>query len=729
MIGMKIADMKREGVHLLKKIIFPLLYFIFLSLPVIAQEEAVENLAIKMDRSIKIDGLLNESIWNSAPDASAFLQIQSDRTDSQKVRTTVKILFDNEYVYFGFLCYDDEPEKIEAEALNIDMDLRDTDSIYILIDTPKEVNSFLYFATNYLGAKSDGKLSRDGETADYKWDGSWKSFSQKTDFGWSSEVAIELSSILDDPIESKTFELSLSRLVPRLDSIFRSGGLDPAFRSEQLEQLKVINLVEPKLGVNIVPYAMTKLESGDKTEPFAGINGHYRFSQRMLGRLTVYPDFATVEPDQERVNLTPYELYLPEKRDFFLEAPETFQRRADLFYSKRIGDLYGGVELNGKFGAYEFSGMSVQSKKDGYLDEDSANFSLFSLKRRGGTDSSEIGFLAANKLINKRNIGTAGIYTDLYFTNKFKLEGQFALGYEEDRKSNIAFFLGPSYDTRTFHVHLHYKQIDENFADQVNYVGFIPDDNRRELDASINKAFLFKRGFLERIGYISNYNVYWGMDGNLRSWQIDQGFIVNTKMNFIISVTHTQEYKYNEYFLEPEQTYVPGEGQWIGSGRTGVWFREEGIWTEKYIRDFRNNRIRIQSQYYAGEWRSFGLSLTTGNNYGSSFMLLEVSKKFRISKNFFSEYYLQLFEHDVEVFFNDATIHVIRLTSYVTKNLFLKLFFQSRSDIKKTNIHLECIYNIWPVGSIQLVYRNGAAMFGEVGTQGSALFIKFSHEF
>jgi hypothetical protein len=702
----------------LKKIILPLLYFIFLSLPVFAQVEALENLAVKIDKSIKIDGLLNESVWNKAPDASAFLQLQSDRTNPHKVRTTIKILFDNEFVYFGFLCYDDEPEKIEAEALNIDMDLRDTDSIYILIDTPKEANDFYYFATNFLGAKSDGKLSRDSETTNYRWDGSWKSFSQKTDFGWSSEVAIELSSILDNPLESKSFGLSLARIVPRLDSIFRSEGLDPAFRAEQLVQLKVLNLVEPKLGVNVTPYAMTKIESGEKAEPFAGIDGHYRFSQQMLGRLTIYPDFATVEPDQEQINLTPYELYLPEKRDFFLESSEAFQQRADLFYSKRIGDLYGGVEMSGKFGVYEFSGMSVQSKRDEYLDEDSANFSLFSLKRRSMANSSEIGFLAVNKLINKRNIGTAGVYADLFLTNKFKLEGQFALGYEDDRKGNIAFFFGPSYDTRTFHIHLHYQQIDENFSDQVNHVGFIPDDNRRELDSAINKAFSFKGRIIERIGYISNYNVYWGMDGTLRSWQIDQGFIVNTKMNFILSGTYTQEYKYNEFFLEPEYIYEQG-----GPG-------QPDRWVEKYIQSFRNYRIRVESQYYAGEWRSFGLSLTSGRNYGANFMMLEISKKFRITKYFFSEYNLHLIEHDTERFFNDATIHVIKLTSYVTKNLLLKFFYQSKSDISKTNFHVVCVYTFKPpLGSIQLVYQKGTARFGVKGTQDHTLFLKVGYMF
>jgi hypothetical protein len=110
-------------------------------------------------------------------------------------------------------------------------------------------------------------------------------------------------------------------------------------------------------------------------------------------------------------------------------------------------------------------------------------------------------------------------------------------------------------------------------------------------------------------------------------------------------------------------------------------------------------------------------------------MMLEVFKKFRISKTFFSEYYLQLLEHETEVFFNDVTIHMIRLTSYLTKNLFFKLFFQSRSDIGKTNIHLEFLYNIKPVGSIQLVYQRGTARFGEKGTQGNTIFLKFSHEF
>lgn len=703
--------------YILKKILLPLLYFIFLSLPIFAQEEQQEYLAVKIDRSIKIDGLLNESVWSKAPDASVFIQLQADRSDPHKVKTIVKILYDDNFVYFGFLCYDDEPEKIEADALNIDGDLRDTDSIYILIATPKEINNFYYFSTNFLGVKSDGKLSKDGETANYRWDGRWKSFSQKTDFGWSSEAAIELSSILEDPLESKIFGLSLSRIVPRLDSIFRSGGLDPAFRAEQLEQLKMLNLVEPMLGTDITPYVISKSESGRKTEPSAGIDFRHKFSPRMSGWLTINPDFATVEPDQEQINLTPFELYLPEKRNFFLEGSETYRQRADLFYSKRIGDIYGGVELNGNFGAFEFSGMSVQSKEDEYLDEDSANFSVFSLRRRGIANSSAFGFIAANKHINKKNFGTTGIYADINLNDKFKFKGQFALGYEDDRKTNFSFLLGPNYDTKTFHFHIIYNQIGENFGDKVNHVGFIPDDNRREIDSAINKAFAFKNGMLERIRYISNYNVYWGIDGTLRSWQIDQGLSFDIKKNFTLSILHTQEYKLNEYFFEPEYFFKPG-----GVG-------EPGMWIEKYIRDYRNYRISVQSQYYAGEWKSFGLSFTLGRNYGSDFRLIEIHKKFRITKNLFSEYYFYSIEYEREFLFNTTTIHVLKLTSYVTKNLHLKIFYQSNSDIDKANFHVACIYNLKPVGSIQLVYQKGTARFGEKGTQDHTLFFKFSHVF
>lgn len=571
-----------------------------------------------------------------------------------------------------------------------------------------------------MGAKSDGMISKDGQRVNYKWNGSWKSFSQKTDSGWSTEVAIELSQIFDDPEKRKVFGLSLSRIVPRLDSIFWKGPLDPAFEFDELGKLKVLDLAEQDLAkqekkAKIIPYIISNIGSGIKTETEAGFDVRYAFSQQMSGRLTINPDFATVEPDKEQINLTPFELYLPEKREFFLESAEISQQRIGLFYSKRIGDIYGGVKIQGKTGAYEYSGMSVQTKKDEYPGEDSANFSVFRLKRRSKTGRSTIGFTAANKLINKKNKGTAGFDADLYFTNNLKLSTQFAVSYGDYSKSNIAFFLGPSYDSETFHIHLHYTQIGKYFGDNVNNVGFIPDDNRRELDSAVNKTFSFENWIFKRIRYRSNYNIYWGMDGTLRSWQIDEGLFFDLPNKFILSVLHTVEYKLNEYLPEPISVYLFDKNEWV----------------KIYTKDFKNHQTRFKSEFFGEEWEAFSLSLLSGRNYGSDFKMLEMSKKLKITETLFAEYKVSLLlKYEPQRLLNKTTINVLKITNYVNKNFFWEFFLQTNADIDKTNFHVVGVYTFKPpYGTIQLVYQKGTAPFGVIGTQRDTFFLKLGYMF
>ena len=706
----------------MKKILLPFLYLICLSLPISSQEGKRESLAIRIDESIIIDGLLNEPAWEKAPDAGVFIQLKSDRKEPHKINTSAKILYDDNFVYIGFLCYDAEPDKLKAEKKNFDGDLRDTDSAYILIETFHTTEYFYFFATNFLGARSDGMISKDGQRASYQWNGSWKSFSQKTDSGWSTEVAIELSQISGDPEKRKAFGLSLARMVPRLDSVFWRGPLDPAFEFDKLGKLKVLDLVEQDLvkqekKAKFTPHIISTLGSGIKTAPAAGLDIRYAFSQQMSGRLTINPDFATVEPDQEQVNLTPYELYLPEKREFFLESAEISQQRIGLFYSKRIGDIYGGAKIQGKTGAYEYSGMSVQIKKDEYPDEDSANISVFRLKKRSKIGPSTIGFTAANKLINKKNKGTAGIDADLYFTNNLKLSTQFAVSYGDYSKSNIAFFLGPSYDSETFHVHLHYTQIGKYFGDNANNVGFIPDDNRRELDSAVNKTFSLGAWIFKRIRYRSNYNIYWGMDGTLRSWQIDEGLFFDLQNEFTLSVLHTMEYKLNEYFPEPKLAYMPDKGGWV----------------RIYTKDFLNHRTRFKSEFFAEEWQAFSLSFLSGRNYGSDFSMIEMSKKLKITETLFAEYEVSLIlKYEPQHLANKskAAINVLKITNYVNKNFFWKFFIQTHASIDKTNFHVVGVYTFKPpYGTIQLAYQKGTAPLGVKGTQGDTILLKLGYMF
>ncbi len=661
------------------------------------QIERKEILAIKINESIEIDGYLNEPGWKRAPDASDLMQFKPERGKRDPLNTIVKILYDNNFIYFGFYCYDPQPNKIKARIRERDKDLRFDDSVYVLMEALFDTDYFYYFGTNLIGAQLDGKLSLDGQRADVKWNGIWKAASQKTDFGWSSEIAIDLNSLEFELNEDKTIGLILSRIVARTPrSIFREGPLDPAFKISYLGQIKRIELLKAVKRIRISPHVFAASEEGDISWFEWGIDVPVAFSQMVSGRLTINPDFVTVEADKERINLTRFELYLPEKRDFFLEGSEIYDQPIRLFYSKRIPDIYGGANIYGKSGGLEFSGMSVYAREEGYTGDEPASFSVLRLKQNVMKFSS-IGFLAANKIINGKNIGTAGINTSFHFTDTISVTGQFAASYGDHSRENLAFFLRPSYDSATFHFHLGYYHLGENFGDNVNKVGFIQDDNRRELDSGIGIAFFRNKGFLDQIKYNSNYNIYWGMDNALRSWQVDQELTFDLRNKFSFIAHHTQEFKAQEDFLFEE--------------------------------DFRNHITKFGIGFNTKEWEYAILSFSFGRNFGDTFDMLGIRKNLRVTRDLNVEFDMaRIFFYGISP--RNQFVHMLKARYNFSKDFYAKILYQTNTLIKKSNIELLLTYRLLPpFGYIQLVYQIGRGKFGERETFGNTFFLKLSYTF
>jgi len=677
----------------MKKTILFFISFQILALLSYGQWKTKEASAKKIDRPVIVDGFINEPSWEETPQAGDFIQFQPERGRLASLNTVVKILYDDNFVYFGFLCYDPEPDKIAARITKRDEELNSDDAVLIYLDTFNDRRTCYFFMTNLLGTQLDGRITDNGKTRQTTWDGIWKSAGQKTDFGWSVEIAVDLSCLKYEPGEEKAWGLNFGRSVPRrLEKSFWIGPLESPLKVSQYGVLKGLELVKSEKKYSIIPHIISKLEEGKKSELEAGIDARYAFSQMVSGNLTINPDFATVEADQEKINLTRFELNLPEKRNFFLEGSEIYRQRINLFYSRRISDIYGGIKVYGKSAGFEFSGLSAQTKKDETLGADSANFGVFRLKK-DVMKSSNIGFLLANKLTNGKNKGTAGFDTSLYFTDTFKFTGQLALSYGDYNKRNLAFFLRPSYDSSTFHIHIRYTQLGEKFADNANEVGFVRDDNRRELDSAVSKTFWVKKWGFERIEYNSNYNIYWGMDRTLRSWQVDEGMEFDFKNKFSIELNHNQEYKL-------------------------------------YEKEFRNHRTEFELGYNTREWQSAQVSYSFGHNFDLDFSLVSGKINYKLTRDFSLSYDLTRlnFEPDPE---NESTwIHIVRATNYFTKDLFIKLFYQLNSSIDKSNIQILFVYRFQPpFGFIQLAYQKGTARFGEKGTQGHTVFLKLTYMF
>jgi hypothetical protein len=648
--------------------------------------------AKKITEPVVVDGLIDEGVWDDAPEAGDFIQFQPRRGEQAKFQTVVKIAYDANFIYFGFLCYDNQRDSIAARLVKRDSDLRSDDSVYILLDTFNDKQSCYYFSSNLLGTQWDGRITDNGRTSDDTWDGVWESAAKKTDFGWSIEFAIALKSIKYEPGEDRTWGLSVGRGVPRiLEYSFWTGPLESGEKPSQFGELIGLDLAAVIKKSQIIPHVITKIEEKKDTEFAAGLDVRYAFSQLVSGNLTINPDFATVEADQEKINLTRFELSLPEKRNFFLEGSEIYRQRIRLFYSRRIADIYGGVKVYGKSGGFEYQGLSTQEKEDESIDRDTANYTVFRLKRDVMT-SSTIGFLGANKLINGKNKGTTGIDTALYFTETFRFTGQFAVSYG-DYDTDLAFFLRPSYDSATFHIHLRYTQLGNTFADNANEVGFIRDDNRHEFDSAIRKTFWIRKGLFDRIIYNSNYNIYWGLDKTLRSWKIDQELTFDLQNKLSFEVEHHQEYKLFE-------------------------------------KDFRNHQTEFQLGYNTREWQSATVSYSFGHNFDLDFQLVEGQVNYKLTQDFSLSYELTrlLFDPDPE---NASTwIHVIRSDYYFTNDLFIKLFYQVNTAIDKKNIQVVFVYRFQPpFGFVQLAYQRGTGEFGEKGTQGHTLFLKVTYVF
>lgn len=676
-----------------KKIILTLFFILNLHFFTFGQNPAKKTTAVKINSEIHLDGALDEPAWEEAPEAENFIQFEPARGKPSSMETRVKILYDEKFIYFGFICYDPEKEKIAARQSKRDANLREDDSVGVLLDTFHDRRRCYFFMTNLLRTQFDGRIADNGRTTDYTWDGIWKTASRKTDFGWTAEIAIDLSSLKYEPGKNKTWGLNLVRVIPRrLESSFWTGPLESAYKVSQFGELKDLDLEKSEKKDQIIPHIISRVEEGRHSIAEAGVDARYAFSQMVSGNLTINPDFATVEADQETINLTRFELHLPEKRNFFLEGSEIYSQRISLFYSRRISDIYGGVKLYGKSGGYEFSGLSAQTRKDEVVEENSANFTVFRLKK-DVMASSTIGFLSANKLVNGKNVGTAGIDTALYFSNTFRFTGQLAVSYGDYNTDNIAFFLRPSYDSATFHIHLRYTQLGEKFGDNANAVGYIRDDNRRELDSAVSKTFWIKRWGFERVGYRSNYNIYWGIDKTLRSWEVDQELEIDLKNKLALELEHSQEYKL-------------------------------------YEKEFRNHSTSFKLGYNTREWQSAEVEYDFGRNFDLDFHLINGRVNYKFTKDLSLSYALTRLHFSPDPEDESTWIHVLRITNYFTNDLFLKVFYQINSSIDKKNIQILFVYRFQPpFGFLQLAYQKGTARFGEKGMQGHTIFLKIAYMF
>lgn len=151
---------------------------------------------------------------------------------------------------------------------------------------------------------------------------------------------------------------------------------------------------------------------------------------------------------------------------------------------------------------------------------------------------------------------------------------------------------------------------------------------------------------------------------------------------------------------------------------------------KRFERDFRNWQVGFQVGYNTRAYQSVRASYEFGRNFDSDYRLWRAQARYKVTDALSAEYELQRLWLDPDPENESTWIHVIRGSQFFTKDLFLRLFFQTNSAIDRRNVQAVFVWRyLPPFGSLQLAYQRGTAEFGQRSGQGNTLFLKMTTVF
>jgi len=351
--------------------------------------------ATRAEAPILVDGVLNERAWARAEPASRFIQAMPDAGYPATEKTLIRVLYDDRNLYIGALLLDSDPEGITAQFLNQDFDTHEDDVFAVTLDTFLDHRNSFMFLINPLGAVKDGQTFDNSRTTNLAWEGVIQVETTIHEEGWTVELAIPFSTLRFDPaLKDQEWGVNFLRRLRRRNEDSYWAPLDRRSKVHTMALAGTLTglsgLPRPR-NLTFKPFALADHASGDLVTEGTGGPGYdggvdlkYGVTPRLTLDLTYRTDFSQVEVDQERVNLTRFSLFFPEKRDFFVEnsgifsfgdlSERNYRMGASpmdftLFHSRRIGlkdgrpvPIVGGGRLTGRVGSFDVGFLNMQTE-------------------------------------------------------------------------------------------------------------------------------------------------------------------------------------------------------------------------------------------------------------------------------------------------------------------------------------------------------------------------------
>lgn len=368
----------------------------------------------KIKGSITLDGVLDETDWQTANRVENFRLVQPVDTGFAQQKSELMLIYDDKALYMAVIFYDTIPGKRIAESFRRDFAFNNNDNLLTVFDTFRDQTNGFSFGNSASGAIWDGLVS-DGSVMNLNWDSKVELKVKDYPDKWITEMKIPFKSIRY-PSKSQTWYANFGRLDLKSNEKSVWAPVPRQFPHASLAYTGVLKFDEPlprpKTNFSLIPY----LYGGYHQNFDAGENAGYRkdfgldakigLGTSMNLDLTYNPDFAQVEVDQQVMNIDRFELLYPEKRQFFLENSDLFANYGETnttpFFSRRIGldaPVLGGARVSGKLGQdWRIGFMNMATEKtDAFAVR---NFSVLSVQKKI-LSRSNLGFM----MINKETLG------------------------------------------------------------------------------------------------------------------------------------------------------------------------------------------------------------------------------------------------------------------------------------------------------------------------------------
>ncbi len=592
-----------------------------------------------------IDGdVIGDPTWAGAKPTTGFWQIQPFEGQPATQKTEVFVGFTEEALYIGAILHDDNPSGIIVSDSRRDADLDETDAFQVIMDTYLDRQNGFVFGTNPAGIEYDGQVTKEGSQSfgsggggfNRNWDTNWAVATKVGDFGWSLEMRIPFSSLRYKGRDVQIWGINFQRNIRRNNEVAFWSPLPRQYniyRASQAGTLEGITLPSQR-NLKVTPYVLGKADRGtyvDGTDTDYEIGGDLKWSitPSLTLDATINTDFAQVEVDEVVVNLDRFNVFLPEKRPFFLENAGQFSvgspQQVELFFSRQIGisgdgaiiPIDGGLRMSGKVGSNTNVGLLYMSADSVEGEAPQNNFAVVRVNQELKNRSS-IGAI----FVNRDGDGSfGGVDAGDDYNRTYGLDGRWGIGDDTILSGYVAKTDTPDLDGKEYAFEMRGDYNSENWSNSLGYsevgddfnpeVGFVRRKDYRKTDFRLLRRYRPKDfwGMQELRPHIA-YRGYWDFDGTYESgfwhvdnhWEFRSGGEIHTGVNFV-----------HETVQDPF-AIIPGQEVQVG--------------------DYDNAEMQLVGYTNRGAPLSVGLEVTKGGFFSGDRVTLEPDVQFRIGDRF-----------------------------------------------------------------------------------------------